>query len=216
LYVYETLRIPDELNHGFVYYFLYNENILVGQYEDRVAKKVDEKAGIFLYDRETEKLEFEELFNYYTEPFHLMTELNVNNRFTTVSQTNQKMAVATLYYPSIEIVDLNDLSSRKRYLLEDPPPLDGFNQEAYEMEELNQYVLDITSNDKALYLLYVENVSSAEKRQQMIKVIDWDENPLEHYRIPEDQQIDEITIHSNGKRLVGVSWDQDALYRYEL
>jgi len=212
----EYLTLPDEVNHGLISLFFYKENKVVGEFEDRMAKSVHEKTGVFMYDRDSENLEFGELFNYYTEPFHLMTEVNVNSRYSTVSQTNGKMAVATLYYPSLEIVDLNDLSSRKRYLLEDPPPLDGFTQEAYEMEELNQYVLDITSNDNALYLLYVDNDSSTEERQQMIKVIDWDGNPLEHYIIPEDQQIDQITIHSSGSPLVGVSWDQDALYRFEL
>jgi len=216
LSVSEIFTLPDELNHGLVDIFFYKENKFVGEFEDRMAKNVHEKTGVFMYDRDSENLQFGELFNYNTEPFHLMTEVNVNSRYSTVSQTNEKMAVATLYYPSLEIIDLNGLSSRKRFLLEDPPPLDGFTQEAYEMEELNQYVLDITSNDNALYLLYVDNDTSTEERKQMIKVIDWDGNPLEQYRIPEDQKIDQITIHSSGSPLVGVSWDQDALYRYEL
>lgn len=212
----ECFTLPDELNHGLIDLFFYKENKFVGEFEDRMAKNVDEKTGVFLYDRQAEALKFGELFNYYTEPFHLMTELNVNTRFTTVSQVNEKMAVATLYYPSLEITDINDLSSRKRYLLEDTPPLDGFTQEAYEMEELNHYVLDITSTENALYLLYVDNDYPAEEKQRMVKVIDWGGNPIEQYFLPQDHKVDKITIHSSGKTLVGVSWDQDALYRYEL
>ncbi len=213
----EVVQVPSELegisNIGGINRI--DDERFVGVYDDRFYQRLDEKRGIFLYNRNSGNIETFPLLNLSIEPYDLMAEVNLNARGAVLSPNRLKLAVAMVHAPVIEIFNVEE-STVHRVYLDDDPTLSGFSLEEYQKGNLIQYIDDLSASGNHIYLLWNGTPESEPAPRKKILKLDWNGKVVDHYIVSGEYDLNVIEADETNLYLYGVSFENDAIYQFKL
>lgn len=207
-------ELPKELS-GTKNIYPINRSLIVGVYDDNFNQRLDKKRGLFYYNVQENNYELIPLFNSEIEPYEVMPATNINAKIPTIAPDRSKLAIANIYNPLIEIVDLKN-KLIKRVVVEAKEIKKHFTLEEYKNEELVTYFKFAYSTDSRLYFLYAGiSENESEDYPQYLQIMNWSGEPLGYYEIPKEYNLTSFFVE-NSKTLVGHSYINDALYTFDL
>ncbi|MEO9887517.1 MAG: hypothetical protein ABJR05_09070 [Balneola sp.] len=194
--------------------YMLSDNNFIGTYDDRFYKQLDNKRGGFIYNSETENFELFELKNYTVVPNQLLPSININARSSKISPDRTKIALAHLYAPVLEVVDIATKKVKTIYHTDERKT--QYRSEDLIDDNLIEYYdfIDVT-NDK-IYVLYRGEKYSEKSRDCIIKVFDWEGRLLNEYSISKKYDLSKFFTDEKNKILYGQSYTKDALYKFKL
>lgn len=211
-------EIPNEIRGGHTRLFFANESAFVGVFDSRFSDGEDGKRFGFYYDKSKSDLEKFSLTNVSTSPPELMAEMNANNSVGAVSPNGEKYISAMIFHPLIEIVDIERLEIHEYLtdeLLDEPLEASGFNIGTW-----HEYHRDLFVTNDEFYLLYHPTSNDSEENNseygQKILVIDFDGKPVKKYSIHARYDLAQIAVDSEKQKIIGLSWNNDSLYEFNL
>src|SRR5690625_1676914 len=217
----KEIPLPEVFSHTFVSLYRIDKENYLGLSEDRFYQQHDGLEGGWYYSPADTSLNTFSMFNLFMEPFDAIPESNLNNRNLTVSPDRQQFAAAFFHAPIIEIFDMYSTDVRLQIQVTDEPfpPAEPFTPDDFYEYRFINYFRDIYATNEHIYVLYsgkeiLEIIES--DTEQFIKVMDWDGNPVQQYSIPPGYEIEVIQVDESTNQLYGLSWDNDAIYRFDL
>ncbi len=212
-------NLPGELV-GTSQIFFINNTLLAGMYDDHFSKQLDEKRGLFFYHPDTKKFITVPLYNYKVEPYKTISVAipasNANARGAAIKPDRTKIALISLMYPMLEILDINS-SNVKRYLLKEKLPELPFKVRAIRKRKIINYYNNLTVSNNHIYLLYFGGTLSeyVTPHPTRIQVLDWKGHPQAQYLIPAEYTIVKFIVDEKNKVFYGLSYVKDAIYKFE-
>lgn len=206
------IELPSELVGTQTVFFVDDEKI-IGIYDDKFYRALDQRRGGFYYFPYSETFEIIELHNLQIDPYEVMPATNINSRIAVSSPDGSKFAIVLTYSPLLEIFDTGS-TTPKRYYLGSTTPQNIFELESFKDEELIEYYTFIDSSDKYIYLLFSGNHYSETPLENKIQVIDWDGNPIKEYIIPQNYGLNMFKVDEENSTIYGLSYSNDAIYKF--
>lgn len=213
LIVEKRLSLPIELRGAFDFFHINNKTLL-GIYDDRFNKQLDERRGGYYYYPKLDTFKTFPLFNLKIRPYEIMPAMNINARMPAVSPDRGKLAVIMMHYPGLEIFDIKS-HSLTRYLLDPNPPRDTFDLKAFKKGEVTEYYPFIYSTNSYIYLLYTGHTASDYKYETKIQIMDWNGNPHAQYLIPAKYALSMFVVDEKNQHFYGLSYPNDAIYKFD-
>jgi hypothetical protein len=208
LIVQNRLDLPSKLHKSSIFNVFYiKEKQYAGMLEDRFYHQINRKRNGFYYDAQKDKLTILPLQNLKIKPNKKFPEVNLNNREARLSPDRSKLAFAMMYYPMVEIFEVGS-DKPVQYLLDNPPE-GPFKLSAYKENKLTKYFLGLYVSNKYLYVL------GSKKNDQEIFVMDWNGNPVNKYLIPDQYDLNWITVDEKNKLIYGISYDQGGVFKFD-
>ena len=214
----QEVPLPRVFSQPFARLYHIDEETILGVSDDRFFQELDGLEGGWYYSPADTIITTFPMYNLYMNPFDAEPESNLNNRSISVSPDRQKFATAFFHAPIIEIFDMysTDVRLQIQVTNETFPPDDPFTPEDYYENTLTQYFRDIFTTNDHIYLLYTGQEMSDPEKQQFVKIIDWQGQPAQQFSIPPGYEIDVIQVDESNNHLYGMSWSNDAIYRFAL
>lgn len=217
----KEFKLPEIFSHPGIHLFHIDSETYLGMYGDRFFQQFDgEKGGWYYSPADTNVTTFS-MYNLYMEPFDAIPESNLNLRHFGVSPDRSTFATALLYAPVIEIFDMYSTDVRLQIQVTDEPfpPAAPFTPDDYNENRLTQYFRFIYTSNEHIYLLYsgkeLHEIIESDT-ELFVKVIDWDGNPIQQYSIPAEYDINWFQVDEENNQLYGLSWSNDAIYKFDL
>ncbi|MCC5905548.1 MAG: hypothetical protein JJU13_05045 [Balneolaceae bacterium] len=185
-----------------------------GIYDDRGDQTLGlEKRVGFYADAGSSELKVFPLYNLEIEPFDRSSEMNLNARFPVISPDRTKIAVIMRSYPKLEIFEAGS-KTPTRFILDEPPG-DRFDLEDYRSGNHIHFYNYMDATDDYIYLLYSGYKAYEEGRDQKIRIMDWEGNPITQYLIPGEYELTTFDVDEENRQIYGSSYSNDAVYRFE-
>lgn len=211
-------ELPEVFSHPMISLFHIESESYLGMYGDQFSQHFDGEEGGWYYSPADSNVTTFPMYNLYMEPFDAIPESNLNIRHLGVSPDRNKFATALMYAPVIEIFDMSSTDVRLQIQVtnEPFPPSAPFTPDDYNENRLTEYFRFIYTSNDHIYLLYTGMELSEPDKEQFVKIIDWEGNPVEHYSISAEYDINWFQVDEENDQLYGLSWSNDAIYRFEL
>lgn len=212
--VQEEYALPRELSSAWgpdVY--LINDSLLIGMYEDRFDKRLDEKRGFFYYQINTRMFDILSLTNLYMDTYNLNASMNINARGSDITPNRSKVVMPYLFIPQIDIIDVHN-KSVESITLEGLPLKSTFSLEDFNNERIIQYYgSTYVTNDK-IYVKYIGKIP-AENQDYVIQVMDWSGDVQAQYIIGNEYKLIRFIVDEENSIIYGLSSELDALYEFK-
>jgi hypothetical protein len=214
----KEFKLPEIFSHAAISLFHIDNETYLGMYSDQFFQQFDGKEGGWYYSPADTNVTTFPIFNLSMEPFDAIPESNLNIRRIGVSPDRTKFASALLYAPVIEIFDMYSTDVRLQIQVTDEPfpPSAPFTPDDFNENNLIEYFRFIYTSNDHIYLLYTGKELSESDKEQFVKIIDWEGNPVQQYSIPAEYDISWFQVDEENNQLYGLSWSNDAIYRFEL
>lgn len=211
----KEIEFPKELRGAMPtdMYMLSDYN-LIGTYDDKFYGRLDNKRGGFIYNSELKSFELFDLKNYTVVPDLLLPSVNINARSSKISPDRTKMALAHLYAPVLEIVDIRTKEVKTIYHTDERK--EQYRSEDVVDDNLIEYYdfMDVTNDN--IYVLYRGEKYSGESRGCLVKVFDWNGAFLREYSISKKYDLSKFFVDGKNNILYGQSYNNDALYKFKM
>lgn len=216
LIVHDRPPLPPKFKKSPLYeYFYIKENKYAGMFDDRFLNQLNNQRSGFYYEIEQDSLTILPLKNLEIQPYELYPEANLNNRTMRVSPDRSKLAFAMMYYPMVEIFETGGAEEPVQYLIDSNNPSEGpFKLRDYKENNLTEYFIGLYTSDKYLYVLGAKN-NESEDKGQYIFVMNWEGNAERKYLIPDEYDLNFITVDEKNKFIYGISYDHVGVYRFD-
>jgi len=213
----KEFKLPEIFSHPFISLSHINSETYLGMYGDQVYQQFDGREGGWYYSPEDTSVTTFSMYNLNMEPFDAFPARNLNIRYLGVSPDRNKFATALLFAPVIEIFDMYSTKPLQIQVTDKPfPPTAPFTPEDFNENRLTEYFWFIYTSNENIYLLYTGKKMSEPNKEQFVKIIDWEGNPVQQYSIPTEYNIDWFQVDVENSQLYGLSWNNDAVYRFNL
>jgi len=213
----KEFKLPEIFSHPYISLFHINSETYLGMYGDQVFQQIDGREGGWYYSPADTSVTTFSMYNLHMEPFDAIPERNLNIRYLGVSPDRSKFATAFLFAPVIEIFDMYATEPLQIQVTDKPfPPTAPFTPDVFNENRLTEYFWFIYTSNEYIYLLYTGKKMSEPNKEQFVKIIDWEGNPVQQYSIPIEYNIDLFQVDVENNQLYGLSWDNDAIYRFDL
>lgn len=208
--------LPKELRGTFEPFHVNNESI-IGIYDDRSAKQIDELRGWYYYDIITESLQTFPFNNLSVEPNEIMPATNINARVSAISPNRDIFVSAMMYYPQFDIINVDSLT-KTEIITEDSPPPKTFELENFKKGEITEYYssLDVTNDHIYLLKSNVLDKNRDNPHQTEIHMFDHNGKPKMKYLVPARYSLKMILVDDLRGILYGIDDAKDAVYKFKL
>lgn len=213
----KEFKLPETFSHAYVSLFHIDSETYLGMYGDQYFQQFDGQEGGWYYSPADTSVTTFSMYNLSVEPFDAIPESNLNIRNLSVSPDRSKFATALKYAPIVEIFDMHSTEPLQIQVTDKPfPPAAPFTPDDYYENNLIEYFKFIYTSNEHIYLLYTGKGYSESGNKQFLKMIDWEGNPVQQYSIPAEYNINWFQVDVENDQLYGLSWNNDALYRFDL
>ena len=213
----KEFKLPEIFSHPAISLFHIDSENYLGMYGDQFFQQFDGREGGWYYSPADTSVTTFSMYNLHMEPFDAIPENNLNLRYLGVSPDRSKFATAFLFAPIIEIFDMYSTEPLQIKVTDKPfPPKTPFTPEDFNENRLTEYFWSIYTSNEHIYLLYIGKKMSEPNKEQFVKIIDWEGNPIQQYSIPPEYNIASFQVDVEKNQIYGLSWDNDALYRFDL
>lgn len=181
----------------------------VGIYEDRDQKKLDEKRGGFLFNQNSGEFELFPLTNLSTEPFDLISEINLNARLLSISPDRERIAIALAYLPIIELFDLNSLN-HTTYLFDESNLNKKIDLDEFKSGQLNKSLRDLYVTNNFIYILS----DPMNNGFQEIKAFTWEGEAEVIFTLSENYPVSSFIVDEEQNIIYGTSHQNDLILKF--
>lgn len=213
----KEFKLPEIFSHPAISLFHIDSETYLGMYGDQFFQQFDGQEGGWYYSPADTSITTLSMYNLHMEPFDAIPESNLNIRYLGVSPDRSKFATAFLFAPVVEIFDMYSTKPLQIQVTDKPfPPTAPFTPEDFNERRLTEYFWFIFTSNEHIYLLYTGKEMSEPNKEQYVKIIDWEGNPVQQYSIPTEYNINLFQVDVENNQLYGLSWNNDAVYRFDL
>lgn len=206
----DIIEVPRDL-WGVKKVFSHSQDEFIGVYDDRDEQRLDGQKGGFYYYTKNDSIKIFEMYNLKVEPYETLAEMNVNATVQSISPNRNKMAVAKVAFPGLEIFEIGR-ETPTRFLFDNTSPVTRFDLEDYHTNNFIEYFTHIYTTDNNIYLLYSGSKRNEPGTNQKIKVLDWNGNPKAQYLISPEYDLGWFVVDEGGGKIYGSSYRNDAVY----
>jgi hypothetical protein len=188
------------------------DSMLIGMYEDRMTKQLDEKRGIFYLYADEGRHEFFPLLNLSVDRFDLHASMNINARGSSITPDRSKVVMTYRFAPLIDILEVQTQTIITEQI--DSIPMDMiFNLDDFKNDALVEYYGSVVATDERFYVVFTGRVPT-EDQDMLIRVVDWSGNVLAQYIIGHEFELGTFIVDEPNSTIYGLSWEQDAIYEF--
>lgn len=212
--IYQEYALPRDLLGAWgpnVYQI--HDSLLIGMYEDRFTKRLDEKRGYFYFHANDSQFELLPLLNLSLDQNELYPSININARGAHITPDRSKVVMPYVYMPMIDILDVKTKTITTLQLNEIPMEttfsLDDFNK-----DQLIEYYDAIYTTDEWIYVSYIGKIPS-DDQDMVIRVMDWSGKVHNQYRIGQEYAIGGFVVCEANMTIYGISDELDAIFEFK-
>lgn len=190
-----------------------NDSLLIGMYEDRISRRIDEKRGYFYYYADEGRFETISLTNLEIDRKDYHASININSRLAHISPNRLMVVMAYLYVPRIDILAV-ETKTIKTLINDDIPSVTSFSLDDFNSQSLIEYYDAVYATDERIYVSYIGQIPS-DDREMLIRVMDWSGSVLAQYVIAKEYNIIRFVVDETNSTIYGYSNGLDAIFEFK-
>lgn len=194
--------------------YLVNDSTIVGMYDDRFDKVLDQKRGVLIFNTSTKKIENYHLKNFTVKPFDLMANTNINARAGGVLYNQNKLIFAHHHTSLIETFNYQEMTIQSKNIMhkgDEFPHI--FNSEKFNDNDYKEIFTSLSTSNDLTYILH-SNALYGDLVDKSIIVLNSKLEIVKQYKVSKKFDVSKITVSHDV--LYGISYNNDKMYKFEL